>query len=75
MNKMDLVKEFNKDELAIDDWPFWLLEENIKLANKKIEDSEKHRKSEEDKQKYNMPSMNTSQYTSGISGMVNKFKR
>lgn len=72
---MDLVKEFNKDEIAMDDWAFWLFEENIKIANKKTEESEKHRKSEEDKQRSQMPSMNPSQYSSGISSMMNKFKR
>lgn len=73
-NKMDLVKEFNYSEITMDDWPFWLFEENIKIANKKIEDSEKHRKSEEEKQKVNMPNINPSQYMSGMSSMANKFK-
>ena len=73
-NKMDLIKEFNYNELTMDDWPFFLFEEIIKIANKKIEESEKHRKSEEDKQKVNMPNLNPSQYMGGINSMANKFK-
>jgi len=72
---MDLIKEFNFDEIAMDDWPFWLFEENIKEANKKIEEAERHRKNEEDKQKTQMPNINPSQYTNSASNMMNKFKR
>lgn len=72
---MDLIKEFNFDELTMNDWPFWLFEENIKIANKKIEDTEKHRKSEEEKQKANMPNINPNQYASGMNSMMSKYKR
>jgi len=59
----------------MDDWPFWLLEENIKVANKIIEDKEKNRKTEEDKQKTQMPNMDTSSMTNNMSSMMNKFKK
>lgn len=72
---MDLIKEFNFNELTMDDWPFFVFEWNIQIANKKIEDSEKHRKSEEDKQRVNMPNMNTGQYTNNINSMMSKYKK
>ena len=41
--------------MAIDNWPFWMLEENIKLVNEIAEEEEKQRKQEEDGGKNNMP--------------------
>ena len=46
----------------MDSWPFWMFEENIKLVNQLIEEEERQRKTEEEKQKTNMPNMNTSNY-------------
>jgi hypothetical protein len=62
-NKLQLQETFSTNEAVMDDWPFWLLEENIKVANKIIEDKEKNRKTEEDKQKTQMPNMDTSSMT------------
>ena len=59
----------------MDYWPFWMFEENIKLVNQLIEEEERQRKTEEDKQKTNMPNMNTSSMMSGMSSIANKFKR
>lgn len=59
----------------MDHWPFWMFEENIKLVNQLIEEEERQKKIEEDKQKTNMPNMNTSSMMSGMSSMANKFKR
>jgi len=42
-------------ELAIDNWPYWLLEENIKLVNELTEEEENHRRKEEGDQTKNMP--------------------
>ena len=74
-NKLLLQENFHTNEASMDDWPFWMLEENIKQANAIIEEKEKSRKKEEDLQKQNMPNMNPSQYTNGISSMMNKFKK
>ena len=49
-NKLQLQKHFNTQEVSMDEWPYWLFEENIKLVNEIIEDEEKHKKKEEDKQ-------------------------
>jgi hypothetical protein len=72
---MDLIKEFNFNEMSINELEFFLFEEYIILANKKIEEQEKHRKSDEDKQKMNMPNLNPNQYMSGMNNMASKFKR
>ena len=42
-------------EWAIDNWPFWLLEENIKLVNELNEEEEKNQKKQEGEQSKSMP--------------------
>lgn len=75
-NIMQLQHEnFVTNEMVIEKWPFWLLEEKIKIANKIIQDKEKNRKSEEDKQKQQMPNINPSSYTNGLSSVMSKFKK
>lgn len=32
-NKLRLQKAFNLQEFSIDNWPYWMFEENIKLVN------------------------------------------
>ena len=32
-NKLLLQKHYHVSEFSIDEWPFWLLEENIKIIN------------------------------------------
>ena len=70
-----LQKHYNCQEISMNLWPFWMFEENIKLVNQLIEEEERQRKSEEDKQKTSMPNMNTSSMMSGMSSIANKFKR
>ena len=57
-NKLLLQKHFHTQEESMDKWPFWMLEENIKIVNEIAEEEEKHRKSEEDGQKTSMPDTN-----------------
>jgi hypothetical protein len=54
-----LQKHFHTQEDAMDRWPFWMLEENIKLVNEILEEEDKHRKQEEGDQKANMPDTNS----------------
>ncbi len=54
-NKLLLQKHFHVQETAIDNWPFWMLEENIKLVNEIIEEEEKNRKKSEEDQMKGMP--------------------
>jgi hypothetical protein len=56
-NKLLLQKNFNTQEDSMDMWPFWLLEENIKIVNEILEDEESNRKSGEEEQKSTMPNM------------------
>jgi len=73
-NKLQLQKHFHTQEIAMDEWPYWLFEENIKLVNELIEEEEKHRKKEEDKQQANTPNFNPGSMMKDASGMMNKFK-
>jgi hypothetical protein len=70
-----LQKHFNLQEWSIDNWPFWMLEENIKLVNEIMEEEESQRKKQEDDQQKSMPNMDTSSMmknaTSGMGGMGN----
>lgn len=54
-NKLHLQKHFHLQEWAINSWPFWLLEENIKLVNEILEEEEKQQKKGEEDQSKSMP--------------------
>jgi hypothetical protein len=71
-NKLMLQKHFHTQEAAMDNWPFWLFEENIKLVNEIVDDEEKQRKKDEGEQQKGMPDTNSmmrnaSNMTSNIS--------
>jgi hypothetical protein len=71
-NKLLLQKNYHLQEVSIDSWPFWLLEENIKIVNELTEEEEKQRKKEDSSQK--MPNFNPSSVMNNMSSMANKFK-
>ncbi len=73
-NKLLLQKHYHLQESSIDDWPFWMLEENIKIVNEIAEEEERSRKKQEEKQQGGMPNFNPSSYMSQMSNMANKFK-
>ena len=73
-NKLLLQKNYHLQESAIDNWPFWMLEENIKIVNQLTEEEEKQRKKDEEQQQKSMPNFNPSSYMSGMSNMTSKFK-
>ena len=73
-NKLLLQKNYHLQEFAIDSWPFWMLEESIKIVNEITDEEEKHKKGEEEKQKQNQPNFNASSYMNQMSSMANKFK-
>ena len=70
-NKLLLQKNYHLQEFAIDSWPFWMLEENIKIVNELAEEEEKQRKKEESSQK--MPNFNPSSMMNSMSSIANKF--
>jgi len=43
-NKLLLQKNFNVQESSMDAWPFWMLEENIKIVNQITDEEESVRK-------------------------------
>jgi len=54
------------NEFCIDEWPFWLFEENIKIVNELNEEEEKQRKQDEESQQKSMPNFNPNQLMSGV---------
>ena len=40
----------NPNEFCIDEWPFWMFEENIKIVNELTDEEEQQRKSDESQQ-------------------------
>jgi len=49
-NKLLLQKHFHTQELAMDNWPYWLFEENVKLVNEILEEEDSNQKKQEDGQ-------------------------
>ena len=70
-----LISESKYNYTNIDELPFWKYESIIKEVNNIIEEREKSRKSEENKQAQQMPNMNTSSFTNGLSNIASKFKK
>jgi hypothetical protein len=69
-----LQKHFNTQEFAMDTWPYWMLEENIKIVNEILEEEEKQRKTEEDSQRTSMPDTNAMmKNASNLTGNLPKF--
>ena len=73
-NKLLLQKHYNLQESSMDFWPFWMLEENIKIINELADEEEKKSKKDEETQKSNMPNFNPSSMMNSVSSMTNKFK-
>jgi hypothetical protein len=53
----------------MDEWPFWMLEENVKLVNEIMEEEDTNRKKEEEGQQKGMP--DTSSMMKNASNMGN----
>jgi len=69
-----LQKNYHLQEWAIDDWPFWMFEENIKIVNELTDEEEKQRKKQEEQQQKSMPNFNPNSYMNTMNNMSNKFK-
>ena len=74
-NKLLLQKHFNTQEISMDEWPYWLLEENIKIVNEIIEEEEKQKKKDEDKQQAGMPNFNPGSMMKNASSMMSGMKK
>jgi hypothetical protein len=73
-NKLLLQKNYHLQERSIDDWPFWVFEENIKIINELTDEEDKQRKKQDDQQQKSMPNFNPSSYMNSMSSVANKFK-
>jgi hypothetical protein len=73
-NKLLLQKHYHVAESSIDEWPFWMLEENISIVNELTDEEEKQKKKEEEKQQGSQPNFNPSSYMNNMNSMANKFK-
>jgi hypothetical protein len=61
-NKFQFYKQCHIGDDTIDNWPYWQLEEMIKILNESNEEEKKAREESEKNQKKNMPNMNPSSY-------------
>jgi hypothetical protein len=68
-NKLYLQKNFNTQEEAMDKWPFWMFEENIKIVNEIMEEEDNQRKTDEKGQAESMP--DTSSMMKNVPNMAN----
>ncbi len=73
-NKLVLQKNYHLQEVSIDQWPFWMLEENINLVNEMTEEEEKQRKKQEESQQAQQPNFNPSSMMNTMNSMASKFK-
>jgi hypothetical protein len=71
-NKLLLQKHFHTQESAMDQWPFWMLEENIKLVNEILEEEDSNKKSQEEGQNTSIP--DTSSMMKNAQNMTNNIQ-
>ena len=74
-NKLLLQKHFHTQEIAMDEWPFWMFEENIKLVNEIIEEEDNQRKKDEESQQKNMPNFDANSMMRNASNMTSNIPK
>ena len=74
-NKLLLQKHFNTQEVSMDEWPFWMFEENIKIVNEIVEEEESNRKKEEETQQKNMPNFDANSMMKNASNMTSNLPK
>ena len=70
-----LQKHFHTQEVAMDEWPFWMFEENIKLVNEIVEEEDNNRKKDEEGQQKNMPNFDANSMMRNASNMTNNMPK
>lgn len=70
-----LQKHFNLQEFSIDNWPYWMFEENISLVNEIIEEEETNRKKQENEQSKSMGNMGNFDTNSMMKNMTNNIPK
>ena len=67
-----LQKHFHTQEWAMDNWPFWMFEENIRIVNEIMEEEDSQKKKQEEDQGKSMPNMDPGSMMKNVSsGMPN----
>jgi hypothetical protein len=74
-NKLLLQKHFHTQEYAMDEWPFWMFEENIKLVNEIVEEEDNSRKKQEQDQQKGMPNFDANSMMKNASNMSNNIPK
>jgi hypothetical protein len=74
-NKLLLQKHFHTQEYAMDEWPFWMFEENIKLVNEIVEEEDSSRKKQEQDQQKGMPNFDANSMMRNASNMSNNIPK
>ena len=74
-NKLLLQKHFHTQESAMDEWPFWMFEENIKLVNEIVEEEENSRKKQEQEQQKGMPNFDANSMMRNATNMSNSIPK
>jgi hypothetical protein len=74
-NKLLLQKHFHTQEIAMDEWPFWMFEENIKLVNEIVEEEDSSRKKQEQDQQKGMPNFDANSMMKNASNMSNNIPK
>jgi hypothetical protein len=74
-NKLMLQKHFNLQEVSIDKWPFWMLEENISIVNEIVEEEENSRKKQEETQNKQMPNMDPNSMMRNMQSMTSNIPK
>lgn len=54
----------------MDEWPFWMFEENIKMVNEIVEEEETNRKKQESEQQKGMPNFDANSMMKNASNMT-----
>lgn len=70
-----LQKHFNLQEVSIDEWPFWMLEENISIVNEIVEEEENSRKKQEEAQNKQMPNMDPNSMMRNMQSMTSNIPK
>jgi hypothetical protein len=72
-NKLLLQKHFHVQEISMDEWPFWMFEENIKIVNEISEEEETSRKKQEKEQQSSMPNFDPNSMLNNMKNNIPKF--
>jgi actin-related protein len=71
-NKIILQKNYHLQEVSMDQWPFWMLEENIKIVNEMSDEEEKNNKRNDAYNNFKLP--DTSSILNNVSSFTKGFK-